>query len=437
MKERGIKTIGITVIAIVVTAVVVGAGTWALTGREEKKANALELYHWWTSGSEQAAINNLIDVYSDEYPDVKIINSPVSGGAGASMKALMKSLVLGGEAPDAFQIHAGYEMKPYVDADLLDPITDLWEEEEWSGKFPDVVKSMVKFEGEYYAVPVNIHRVNVVFYNKHVFDEYGLSEPTTWSEFWNVCDTLEAEGVTPIALGDKNSWTSAHAFEQILASEGIDFYQEFVNGEVTSASNTNLVGALDKFDKYLDYINEDWATLTWDQAASKVVTGDAAMTVMGDWANGTFKVSEKEYGTDYGAFPVPGTGNMFGLCIDAFEHPKGTSHPKNSLNWLKVVGSIEGQNAFNPIKGSIAARTDAPTGPYGPYQKDTMDDFGTVDYMYPSIVHGSGAPEAFAGDFGTIMSEFVTDRDVSSTAESIVNTVNQSKDDYTKEWDLR
>lgn len=403
---------------------------------EEKKANALEIYHWWTSGSEKAAINNLIEVYHKEYPDVKIINSPVSGGAGTSMKALMKSLVLGGEAPDAFQIHAGYEMKPYVDGDLLDPITNLWKRNDWPQVYPDVIESMVKFNGEYYAVPVDIHRTNVVFYNKEVFDEYGLSEPTTWQEFWNVCDTLEAEGVTPIALGDTNAWTSAHAFEQILASEGIDFYQKFVNGKVTSADNPKLVDALEKFDKYLGYINEDWAALTWDQATSKVVTGEAAMTIMGDWANGTFKVAEKTYGESYGSFAAPGTSDMFGLCIDAFEHPKGASHPQNSTNWLKAVGSVEGQNAFNPIKGSIAARTDCPKNPYGPYQKATMDDFNAVTYMYPSIVHGSAAPSAFNSDFGTVMNEFVTSRDISGTAQSIVSSISQNEDKYTKTWSL-
>ena len=51
---------------------------------------------------------------------------------------------------------------------------------------------------------------------------------------------------------------------------------------------------------------------------------------------------------------VPGTGDMYGLVIDAFQHPNGVQHPTASDNWLKVVGSKAGSDAFNPLKGSIS-----------------------------------------------------------------------------------
>lgn len=437
MKKGQISTPVLVGALVAVAVILFSVGWYARSAPEEKKANALEIYHWWTSGSEKKAMNSLIDVYAKKYPKVTIVQSPVAGGAGATMKAVMKSLVMGGEAPDAFQIHAGYEMKPYVDSDLLDPITSLWQEEGWSPHYTDVIENMVKFGGEYYAVPVDIHRTNVVWYNKKVFERYNLSEPTTWSEFWDVCEKLEAEGVTPIALGDRYKWTSAHAFEQILTSEGIGFYEDFVNGKITSADNPKLVDALEKYKEYLSYVNDDWNSLTWDEATAKVIKGEAAMNIMGDWANGEFKVAEKQYGEDYGTFMVPGTSNQFGLCVDAFEHPKGASHPQNSLNWLKVVGSVEGQNAFNPIKGSIAGRTDAPEDPYGPYQKDTMKDLKTATYQFPSIVHGSGAPEAFTTEFGSIMNSFAVNKDVDATAEEIVNTITANRGDYTKTWSLK
>ena len=65
------------------------------------EANVVEIYHWWTSGGEKAAIDALVAVFNSKYPDTAVIQSPVAGGAGYVMKAVLKSLVLAGEAPDA------------------------------------------------------------------------------------------------------------------------------------------------------------------------------------------------------------------------------------------------------------------------------------------------------------------------------------------------
>jgi len=431
-----IKTVYVVLLAVIITGATVGFGTWYLT--RPAKANVVEIYHWWTSGGEKAAIGALVDVFKARYPDVGVIQSPVAGGAGYVMKALMKSLVLAGEAPDAFQLHAGYEMKPYVDGGYLDPINDLWTAEGWETVFPTVVKDMVKFGTNYYAVPVNIHRVNVVWYNKIVLDAHGISANiTTWDAFFAACDALVTAGMThPIALGDQGKWAATHVLEQIIASEGIGFYQNFVNGKVTSSTNTTLLDALTKFKKYLSYVNDNHAALTWDGATAMVIRNESAFNIMGDWANGEFLVANKTYGVHYGTFPVPGTGNMYGLCIDCFEHPKGVKHPENSYNWLRVVGSKDGQDAFNPLKGSISARTDADKAKYGPYQKAAIADFTTVTHMYPSVVHGSGMPEAFTARLDDIISAFVDTKDVNAAAASLTSAVTAASADFTKVWKL-
>jgi glucose/mannose transport system substrate-binding protein len=157
------KTVYVLLLAIIVTGAVVGAGTWYFTRpAPSAEANVVEIYHWWTSGGEAKAINALVDVFKAKYPDVAVIQSPVAGGAGYVFQAVIKPLVLAGEAPDAFQMHAGYEGKPYYDGGYLDSITSLWNDQKWANVIPKVVQDMVKFGNDYYAVPVNIHRVNVV-----------------------------------------------------------------------------------------------------------------------------------------------------------------------------------------------------------------------------------------------------------------------------------
>lgn len=426
------------VLAIILTAVIMGGLGIGVTViiLTPPEADALEIYHWWTSGGEKAAVDALIAVFQAEYPDVTVIQSPVTGGAGYTMMGIIKPLVLAGEAPDAFQMHAGYEGKPYFDADLLEAIDYIWDEN-LKAAVPDVVESMNMFNGHYYSVPVNIHRVNVVWYNKGLLDANSIDPATltTWSAFFAACDKLKAAGVTyPIQMGE--TWTAAHTFEQFIASVGIDFYEDWINGEVTSATDTKLLEAFGYFETYMSYVNPDHAALTWDDATKRIITGEGAFNIMGDWANGEFFVANEIYGVDYGTFGVPGTGDMYGLCIDCFQHPRGVSHPTNSERWLKVVASKAGQDAFNPIKGSIAARTDADTTKYGAYQTAAINDFGAVTYMFPSVVHGSGAPEAFKVKLSDIISSYVTNLDESAAASALTSYTTQISDEYTKVWSL-
>ncbi len=429
-------------IAILVTAIVVGGVvggiTYAVLVTPEEKLDALEIYHWWTSGGEKAAVDALVDVFIAEYPDVAVIQSPVSGGAGFTMLGVIKSLVLAGEAPDAFQMHAGYEGYPYYDANLLEKIDHLWTDE-LKAVIPDVVESMNMFGGHYYSMPVNIHRNNIVWYSTKLLDDNNIKvdDLTTWTKFFDACDTLKTAGVKyPISMG--TTWTAAHAFEQIAASMGIDFYEDWINGKITSATDEDLLDALGIFETYLGYVNPDHADLTWDAATSMIINNESAFNIMGDWANGEFgpAVANYTFGVEYDTFAVPGTADMYSLTIDCFQHPKNVAHPKNSDRWLEVVASKAGQDAFNPIKGSISARTDADLTKYGAYQKSAVDDFKKVTYMYPSIVHGSGAPEAFKVKLSDIISAFVEDKDAEEAAKDITDYTKEIIDEYTVIWDL-
>jgi glucose/mannose transport system substrate-binding protein len=438
-----VKTIYVVTTAVIITALIVGGVAYYLL-RPAPTADVLEIYHWWTSGGEADAINALVAYFNTQYPNVTVIQSPVAGGAGYVFKSVIKPLVLAGEAPDSFQLHAGYEGMPYYNGGYLDPITSLYADQGWESVFPQVVLDMVKFGNDYYAVPLDIHRANVVWYNKAVLTAHGInaSTLTTWTAFFAACDKLVAEGVAhPISLGDTDKWEATHVLEQIIASEGIGFYQDYVNGKLTSPTNATLVDALTKFSTYLNYVNTDHATLTWDQATARVITGDAAFNIMGDWANGEFLKADKVYGTDYGTFVVPGTQGYYGLVVDCFEHPKGVKHPDNSLDWLKVVGSKAGQDAFNPLKGSISPRSDSDVSKYGPYQQQfAIPDFHAATHMYPSVVHGSGAPESFATPLNDIVSSFVTNlnnsNNISATASAIINAIQAASADYTKTWSL-
>ena len=82
------------------------------------------------------------------------------------------------------------------------------------------------------------------------------------------------------------------------------------------------------------------------------------------------------------------------VLSDSFGLPKGAPHRENAIAFLRIIGSKEGQDAFNPIKGSIPARTDGDRSKYDEYLNGAMDDFAALEGT-PSIQHGAATSQAF------------------------------------------
>jgi len=455
MSKSSHRTIYLLIAAIVITGLVVGGITYVLVAPPPPKGNFLTIYDWWTSGGEHAAIESLIGAFNVAYPNITVVESAVGGGAGTIMTTVVKPLVLAGKAPDSFQCHAGYEAYPYYTGGYLEPITSIWTTDNLTHYIPAVVAQMCKFGSDYYAVPVDIHRVNVLWYNLTILRSNGINPAslTTWTAFFAACDKLKANstlaaipGFSPIALGDSGEWAAEHVFEQMsVGIGGIKYYQDWANGKVTSATNATLLEILGNFTKYMTYINTNHAALTWDQAVARLMAGTSVFNVMGDWANGEFTAANGT-GTihwmgNYGAQPVPLTSGYYGLCVDCFQHPKGVADPANSLLWCGFVASKAGQDAFNPDKGSIAARNDSNEALYGPYQRlEAFPEFHNATYMYPSFTHGSALPPPVSADMvtaiGTLMASAMGHSDILACATTMTTSMTTNAAQFTTVWSL-
>jgi glucose/mannose transport system substrate-binding protein len=441
------KTVITAVVAVVIVLLIGGAAAFYFWPKKSAQApapapkqeiDALSFYDWWTSPGESSAIKALIALFTKQYPNTAVIPTSVVGGAGYSLMGIVKPLVTAGQAPDAFQMHAAYEGMPYYKAGLLDPIDDIWASENLAAVIPKVVQDMNKFDGHYYSVPVDIHRANLIWYNKTLLDKHNIKveDLSTWDSFFAACDKLKDAGIQyPIRLGE--SWTAAQVFEQIVAGQGIDFYQDWINGKVTSPDDPRLIQAFTTLKKYVSYVNPDNSSMSWNDAIGPVIKGDSAFELMGDWANQEFVLAGKAYGVDYGAFPSPGTQGVYGLVIDTFQRPKNISHPTNADRWLKLASSRDGEDTFNPLKGSISARTDADISKYGPYQQSAISDFWKAKYMFPSVVHGSGAPQSFKIKLEDIVADFLVNQDISKAATALANYSAVISDEYTITWSLK
>jgi glucose/mannose transport system substrate-binding protein len=422
---------------VLVVSVVLAASLSVAAPPETDPPTKLSIIHWWTSPSEAAALSALVKGFSEKYPEVTVVSSVAPhGGNTRHLFSMIRTLESENQTPDTFQMYGGYATQVFFDGGLLSPIDDLWAADKLEDVIPKVIRDMNKLNGHYYSVPVNVHRTNVIWYNKALLDRSKIDPDTltTWDAFFRAAETLKAGGVQdPIQVGV--TWTQAAVLEGIVASQGIGVYQDWINGKITAADDPRLIKAFETFARYLTYVNKDHESVGWDTAVQRVKNGEGAFCLMGDWADGEFRTAHLKYGKDYGAFPVPGTQGMFGLGIDTFQHPRGAADPKNSYRWLSFAASRAGQDAFNPLKGSSPARTDADVTRYDAYQRLAIADLKATSALYPTIA--SAVPESFRSSINSVLSEFTVGRDVNKAARKTAEAAKTRAGAFTRNWSLK
>jgi glucose/mannose transport system substrate-binding protein len=369
----------------------------------------VEVFSWWTGGGEAAGLNAMIKVFHARYPEIEFVNAAVAGGAGTNARAVLATRLQAGNAPDSWQGHAGQELiGTYVKAGQIEPLNDLYQKNGWLDVMPETLIPLISQDGNIYSVPVNIHRANMLWYNPKILEKYNIQAPATLDEWFQAMDTLKANGVTPLSMGEQ--WTAMHLMETIfLSTLGSTQYNYLWVGTL-GWDSPQVKQAIENYKKILTYVNSDSTSLTWQDASQLVVNGDVAFNVMGDWAEGYFKELKKEPLKDFGWTPVPGTAGTFQFLSDSFVLPVRAPHRQAALAWLNVAGSREGQDTFNPVKGSIPARSDADRSLYDMYLQSAMDDWAK-DTIVGSLTHGVVANDSWKTEINDALGVFLKDQD--------------------------
>lgn len=427
---KSIKGLRWLTIVLVMAMVVMGCGSDEGTDETTTTGGAgttaggdmsgeVEVFSWWTGGGEAAGLEAMIEVFNEVDPGIEFVNSAVAGGAGTNARAVLASRLQANDPPDSWQGHAGWELiGTYVAADQIEPLNFLYDEEGWIDVMPETLIPLISKDGDIYSVPVNIHRANVLWANPTVLSDAGIDMPQSFDDFVAALETLQAGGMdAPLAMGEQ--WTSMHLFETVLlATLGADDYNALWDG-TGSWDAPEVATALENFATLLDYTNSDASALSWQDAGQLVIDGSAAFNVMGDWQEGFFREIGSVPQEGYTWAPVPGTAGNFQFLSDSFVLAKNAPHRDAAIEWLKVAGSREGQDAFNPVKGSIPARSDGDRSLYGEYLLSAMDDWAS-DTVVGSLTHGVVANDSWKSEIDTALGLFLQNRDVAAFQEALV-----------------
>ena len=347
----------------------------------------LEIFTWWASGGEAAGLEGMTTEFNRLNPNTPFINATVAGAAGVNAKGVLVSRMQAGNPPDTFQAHAGEELSSYVKAGQIEDVSFLYKQEGWDKVFPkDLIKTLTT-NGKIYSVPVNIHRSNVLWWSPAAAKKAGITKaPASLDAMIADMKKFKKAGIDGIALAGNGDWAIAHLFDYVLlASMGPDKFDGLWKG-TTKWNGPEVKKAIKYFSTILSYGNSS-KSLDWPDAGKLVTSGKAGFFIMGDWASSQWQSEGLKLGKDYTWAPGPGTNGIYQWLSDSFTLPKGAVNRDAGIAWLKVCGSLAGQDAFNPKKGSIAVRTDSNPKLYDSYLQAAMKSW-KKDRLVGSTVHG-------------------------------------------------
>lgn len=412
--------------SLVTLAACGGAGSGGSNGSgdgESSSTGTLEVFSWWTSGSEAAALDVLGKAFTAADPDVTFKNAAVSGGGGSNARTVLATRLQAGNPPDSWQLHPDQDLFSVVEDGSVADISDLYAENGWESRLPEAIKPMLQKDGKYYAVPVNAHRANVLWTNPAVLKKAGvtLSESTSVADFVDALPKIKATGATPVCLASKDPFAPAQLLESvILANVGADGYNKLLNGQL-SFDDAKVRTALEQFKTILANTNDDAAVLTWDQAALNTAEGKCATNLMGDWAFGKLNNKGKKDGKDFSHVTFPGTSEVFDFVGDAFVIPaENAPNAAAEKVWLTQLLDPKVQTEFNLKKGSAPVVKDADTSSYPDYQKQAAEAFQTKTVV-SSVAHAQGAPAEFASTYTDAVTSFLGSKNVDAFLKTMVD----------------
>lgn len=391
-------------------------------------AGEVEVLHWWTSGGEAksaAELKKMIQAKGHTWKDFA-----VAGGGGDNAMTVLKTRVVSGNPPTAAQVK-GPAIQEWASEGVLANLDDVAKAEKWDSLLPPVVANIMKYQGHYVAVPVNVHRVNWMWVNPEVFKKAGAKVPTTWAEFDAAATKIEKAGMIAVAHGGQ-PWQDNTVFESVaLGTGGPDYYRNaFVKLDPKAIDSPTTLKAFDTLRMVRKHMDKDMPGRDWNLATKMVINGQAGMQFMGDWAKGEFTAAGKVPGKDYLCLAAPGTDKAFTFNIDSFiVFAQKNKDQKATNDFASAVLSDGFQEVFNQNKGSIPVRLGHDMSKFDDCAKKSAADFVATNKsggLVPSFAHQMAQPSAVQGAVQDVVTQFMNTPAMTSK-EAVAKLLDASK----------
>ena len=290
---------------------------------------------------------------------------------------------LGGTPDTAYTWFSGFRMKFFADQGFNVAIDDVWAtvKDNYTQGF---ATSVVGNDSKVYGIPVDYYPW-AVFYRKSVFADKGYTVPATWDDLVTLCKKMKADGLTPIAFGDKDGWPAMGSFDILnLRTNGYDFHVGLMAGS-EKWTDPKVTAVFKKWAEILPYHATDYAGLTWQNAADTLVQKKSGMYLLGLFVSAQFAATNDPADiADLDFFPFPSLGTQYDAekaldaPIDTWELAAKSPNLADETDAAKAYLEFWSKGStqllmFKGQPGLIPTANDTDTSTYSALQKKAVE----------------------------------------------------------------
>ena len=306
----------------------------------------------------KAAFAELIKGFEAANPGITVkINTFDHEGFKTSIRNFLSA-----DAPDVVTWYAGNRMAPFVDAGLLDDVSDVWKAEGLDKSLASSASSMTQ-KGKQWGVPYTYYQWGV-YYRKDLFDKLGIAEPKNWDQLVAASKKLKENKIAPFAIGTKATWTTGGWFDYMnLRVNGYQFHMDLTAGKVPY-TDKRVKAVFDKWDDLVKpgYYMENHASYQWQEALPAFVKGEAAMYLMGNFAVAPMREAGlKDEQIGFMQFPeiTKGVPMAEDAPTDTLHIPAKAKNKADARKFLAYVASAKAQSTMNKTLGQLPVNNQA------------------------------------------------------------------------------
>ena len=375
-------------------------------------AATLNLMHYWSSISETSAYSlmrvNVMEAGHD------ISGTFLTGAGGESTREKLTNAALQGEAPDAAFVK-GAGIARWARLGFLKELSSFKNYSNELNQFYPVIRQQMEVDGKPYAIPVSLHRTNLIFSNDKLLRQHCIEQPRTWDDLIEAMRTLKQKGVTPLVIGEE-PWQLATIYESILLSVGgADLYrQAFEENNIVAFKDPAFITAYNRLQQLLSLASVNVSNSRWYKPAEQLYNNQVGFLIGGDWISGELSIMGYKPGKHYECFAVPGTENAFVYSVDSVaifnQEEADTQQLQERFTDLLVSKQVQGE--MNQAKGSIPPRMDVDLENYNQCSVQAAKVFRSAEkanLVLPSLANGMSASPFVTEAYLQVISEMFSD----------------------------
>ncbi|WP_183044462.1 ABC transporter substrate-binding protein [Pseudarthrobacter phenanthrenivorans] len=273
--------------------------------------------------------------------------------------------------PDLGCLNYNLEMARFMERGALSDLSDLPEAASIRDDVLDLTNWYPTYPGRTSVIPYSVMAASVI-YNRRIFEQNGLTVPTTWDELINVCEVLNAAGITPIYGTFRDPWTIAQGLFDYTVGGMVnvrDFYRKMheIGADVGPDSEVSfqktLLEPVQRMVQLTTYVNADAPSRGYGDGNTAMAQGQAAMYFQGPWAFGEIEKAGTDL--DLGTFPLPMTSDPADLKVRvnvdlSLWVPEVANAQEGAREFLQYLMQPEIQNPYNAEFLGFGTTKDAP-----------------------------------------------------------------------------